>query len=261
MPELPDLEVYKDNVFARISSKRLVDVGVFNYQKVTAPQDFLRDELAGRELLGISRYGKELYFDFGDGRVVTAHLMLNGVMSVIDHAAISTVKFKVFSLVFENEALVFADRGGLCTIRYKPKKSGGPDAFDPKFTQEYFLKTARRKPMANIKAFLIDQSLIKGIGNAYADEILWEARVSPRCLVGKLPEDALCRLYSSIGAVLKNAIEQIKNISPDIISGEERGFLNVHTKTKTQSPTGGQIIVDRVASKITYYTEEQIFYT
>ncbi|MCL2434150.1 MAG: hypothetical protein FWD16_06510 [Clostridia bacterium] len=260
MPELPDLEVYKGNVFDRLSSKKLVGIGVFNFNKVTAPQAFLLEQLHGRCLQSIDRVGKELFFDFGEDRVIAAHLMLNGVMSVVGHAVVDSVKFKVFSLAFEKETLVFADRGGLCTIRYKPPKGSAPDAFDEKFTLDYFLKTAHKKPLINIKAFLIDQKIVKGIGNAYADEILWEARVSPRSLTGKIPDDVLTVLYHAIDTVLKNAVARIKQISPDIISGEERSFLNVHTKTRIESPTGHRIIVDRIVSKITYFTEEQAVY-
>ena len=73
---------------------------------------------------------------------------------------------------FERETLVFSDKDGLCAIKYMPSPGKTPDAFDDAFTLEYFLDTARGKPRVNVKAFLIDQSVVKGIGNAYADEIL-----------------------------------------------------------------------------------------
>lgn len=112
----------------------------------------------------------------------------------------------------------------------------------------------------NIKAFLINQKVVKGIGNAYVDEILWHARVSPHSKVGKIPEEVMVGLYNAINIVLKEAIVSIKAIAPDIISGEERSFLQVHNKSKKQTETGFPIIVERIASKTTYFTEEQIFY-
>ena len=260
MPELPDLEVFKINVFNKITSKRLVGLEVFNQKKVNDSQAKLVSELKGLELLGINRIGKELFFDFGDKKIVAAHLMLNGEMSIVDEADIGEIKYKIFSFNFERESLVFRDMGGLCTIKYMPEISKTPDVFDNTFTLEYFLDIAHKKSRVNVKAFLIDQNIAKGIGNAYADEILWYARISPHSIVGKVPDHVLATLHASIGYVLRNAIESIKIISPNIISGEERSFLTIHNKTKKKSDTGYPIIIEKIASKTTYFTEEQVLY-
>jgi formamidopyrimidine-DNA glycosylase len=260
MPELPDLEIFKSNLSKRLGSKRLTGLNVFNFVKVLVPENFLTDELRGRELLSVNRVGKELYFDFGDSRVVTAHLMLNGEMTIAQKTEVPQIKFKIFSFDFEHESLVFSDEGALCTIKYKPSPNSVPDALDASFTLEYLMRVARRKSRMNVKMLLIDQKIVRGIGNAYVDEILWAARISPHSLIGKIPDDALGCLYNSIGAVLKNAIESIRKISPDIISGEERSFLKVHNKNLNKTETGHKIIVERIASKITYYTDEQELY-
>jgi len=260
MPELPDLEVFKINVFNRLTSKRLIGLEIFNQNKVNNLQAKLIDGLKGRDLLNINRIGKELIFDFGDKKIVTAHLMLNGEMSIVNEADIGEIKYKIFSFYFEKEALVFRDMGGLCTIKYMPEINKTPDVFDDTFTLKYFLDTAHKKPRVNVKAFLIDQNITKGIGNAYADEILWAARISPRSIIGKIPDDVLTTLYKNIGSVLRNAIESIKSISPDIISGEERSFLKVHNKMKKKTETGYPIIIEKIASKTTYFTEEQVLW-
>jgi len=260
MPELPDLEIFKSNIMKRLSSKRLTGLNVFNSAKALFSESSLREELCGRELLDVDRVGKELYFDFGGGRVVSAHLMLNGKMEIVPREAVSSINYKIFSFDFENESLVFSDMGSLCTIKYQPSPDKAPDAFGPAFTLDYFLSAAHKKPRTNVKAFLIDQNIVKGIGNAYADEILWEARISPCSLVGKIPADALAALYNAIGAVLRNAVESIRQICPDIISGEERGFLKVHNKKLKSTETGHRIVIEKIASKTTYYTDEQVLY-
>ena len=261
MPELPDLEVFKDNIYKNLTSKRLVDVNVYNHQKVTTTQNVLTEQLRGRELTAINRFGKELLFDFAEDRIIAVHLMLNGKISIVSDAnAVANIKFKIFSLNFEKEIVVFSDMGSLCTIKYNPLSDGVPDVFGTDFTLAYFLNIAGRKANMNIKAFLINQKIAKGIGNAYVDEILWRARISPRSKVGKIPEAVLVELYHAIEAVLKEAVVSIKAIAPDIISGEERSFLQVHNKSKKQTKTGFPIIVERIASKTTYFTEEQIFY-
>ena len=260
MPELPDLEVFKDNIFNRLTSKRLTGLEVFNPYKMTTPQNVMAEALKGQELLSVNRVGKELFFTFTGGRVISAHLMLNGQISIVCDSDVAGIKFKIFWLKFENETVVFSDRGGLCTIKYMPVVNKVPDAFDAAFTPEYFLNLAKKKPKLNIKAFLIDQSVVKGIGNAYADEILWLARVSPRSQVDKVPIAVMEALYTAIGTVLRQAVASIKAISPNIISGEERSFLKVHNKMKKQTDTGFPILIERIASKITYFTEEQVIY-
>ena len=260
MPELPDLEIYKMNLSKRLKSKRLESVSVFNFRKIIVPETYLSDELRGRELVNIDRIGKELYFDFGDEKIVSAHLMLSGRMDIVQKTDAPKVKYKLFSFNFQDESLVFSDEGGLCAVKYKPAPNNTPDALDASFTLDYFLKAVRKKPKMAIKAFLIDQKIIRGIGNAYVDEILWAARVSPRSAAGKIPDDALVTLYNSIGAVLKNAIDSIKNISGGIISGEERSFLKVHNKFITETETGHKILFERIDSKPTYYTDEQVLY-
>ncbi|MCL2627991.1 MAG: hypothetical protein FWD44_04745 [Oscillospiraceae bacterium] len=260
MPELPDLEVFKVNIFKRLTSKQLAGIEVFNPAKVLATKEFLINNFVGKNLLSIDRLGKELLFNFGDNRVIAAHLMLSGKISIVSEDTVNAIKFKIFSMSFEQETIVFSDMGGLCTIKL-PVPGKAPDAFADTLTLEYFLDIARKKSRSNVKAFLIDQSIVKGIGNAYVDEILWAARISPLSLIGKIPEDKLAILYQSIGTVLSDAIASIKRISPDIISGEERSFLKVHNKAIKETETGYPIIVEKIASKITYHTKEQVVYS
>ena len=154
MPELPDLEVFKDNIYKKLTSKRLVDVKVYNHQKVTTSQNILTEQLKGRELTVINRFGKELLFDFATDRIMAVHLMLSGKIAIVSDAnAVANIRFKIFALNFWNESVVFSDMGGLCTIKYNPPWVGVPDAFSTDFTPEYFIKIARKKAAVNIKAF------------------------------------------------------------------------------------------------------------
>jgi len=261
MPELPDLEVYKGNILNKLTSKRLVALKVFS-QKITTPESVLVEELVGRTLQGITRLGKELLFDFDDNNVIATHLMLNGKIAIADNAMKGEkINSKVLALKFENESLAIYDTGNIgAVVRYKPRFDATPDAFGDNFTLDYFLDVARKKPIMNVKAFLIDQKIVKGIGNAYADEILYSAGISPKSIVGKIPENALAELYSAIGTVLRDAIASIKAVAPDIISGEERSFLRVHTWLKKKTDTGFPIIIETIATKKTYFTEEQVVY-
>ncbi len=261
MPELPDLEVFRENIFKRISSKRLSGLEIFNTKKVICAADDLIKELTGQELLSIGRVGKELWFSFSGSRTLAVHLMLSGKTDIISgQEAVHDIRFKICALEFEHESVVFSDPDGLCTVRYMPQPDGAPDAFDDRFDLSYLLEMARKKTRTNVKSFLTDQKVVKGIGNAYADEILWAARISPHSLMGKIPQEALKTLHHAIGSVLRSAIASIREISPDIISGEERSFLKVHNRRIKKTETGYPVMVEKIASKTTYYTDEQVRY-
>jgi formamidopyrimidine-DNA glycosylase len=138
-------------------------------------------------------------------------------------------------------------------------KSGIPDGMA--VTVDYLEAAFAKRPKALAKAFLIDQERIGGIGNAYSDEILWRAKISPKSLVGKLPPEAIKALAEAIPAVLNEAIAEIRKRRPNAVSGEVRDFLKVHGPGLKVSPTGGRIIKEQVQSKITYYTDEQKLYS
>ncbi|HKN85987.1 MAG TPA: hypothetical protein VJV04_03925 [Nitrospiraceae bacterium] len=124
----------------------------------------------------------------------------------------------------------------------------------------YLRRKIAERRRKEVKAFLIDQSILRGIGNAYVDEILWQARTAPKSVVGKIPDHVVDNLLTSIRSVLIDAIENIKQEKPETFSEEVRGFLRVHNPKRSVSPTGHRIMTEQVASRITYFTEEQVLY-
>ena len=155
--------------------------------------------------------------------------------------------------------MLITDPKGWVKIALNPESHvEAPDALT--ITAEYLHAVFRKQSKMLVKAFLLDQNLIGGIGNAYADEILWKARISPKSVVGKLPPKAIDSLVESIPAVLKEGIEEIRKRRPGIVSGEVREFMKVHGPSLKMSPTGSPIIKELIRSKTTYYTEEQILY-
>jgi formamidopyrimidine-DNA glycosylase len=166
-------------------------------------------------------------------------------------------KYTILEIIFNDDhKLVLTDFQKAVTITLNPEPSDVPDAMADEMNAD-FLKEMLKKKKAIIKNVLLDQHNIRGIGNAYADEILWDAKISPFAVSNKIPEAAIKRLVKSIRSVLKDAEKQILKKEPDIISGEVRDFLPIHNSKKTHSPTGGKIISTTVNSRITYYTEEQ----
>jgi formamidopyrimidine-DNA glycosylase len=258
MPELPDLHVFAKNLRKHILSKPIQDVGLHNMLRINELEANVKQALIDSYIADIKRIGKELFFYLDSGYVFSVHLMLNGKFSIAHKEEIPKIKYKIMSLTFEDgSALTVSDYKGMCKITFRPQITNVPDAFSDGFTREYLLGVAGKNKRMNIKAFLINQKIIKGIGNAYADEILYHANLSPESITGKIPEERLIQLHGAVIRVLQEAIENIERISPDIINGEERSFLKVHNPKLNVTAGGEKIIVRTIASKITYYTRKQ----
>lgn len=258
MPELPDLHVFALNLKKHILNKPVVSASVYNFNKVNVPPEVFANGVVHSEIMDIVRVGKELYFHLSNGNVFSVHLMLSGQFKLSTIEKAGGIQAKIISLAFtDNTALSVSDYKGLCKVTLNPRESNIPDALSEKFDYDYFTGAVKRKPGMNVKAFLIDQNILKGIGNAYADEILWKANISPESVVGKIPDEALYDLFSAIGGVLTDAIENILKIVPDTICGEERSFLKVHNPRKSVTDEGDGIIVKEIAAKKTYYTKKQ----
>ena len=170
-------------------------------------------------------------------------------------------KNKIIELLFEDKTgLALTDWQQYANVKLNPEKPKVPDAFSKEFNVKYLENGFKRYKSKRIKDLLNDQKFVRGIGNAYVDEILWDAKISPYSAAGKIPGKKVKELYSSINKVLVNAEEEIIKREPDIIRGEIRDFLKVHNSKLAHSPTGGVIKKENIGSRITYYTDEQILY-
>ena len=123
-----------------------------------------------------------------------------------------------------------------------------------------FLTEFELKRNKMIKSLLIDQDVIRGIGNSYSDEILWLARISPYSIASAIPETKVKDLYTAIKKILKAEIKNIDKHHPGKVNGEVKEFLVIHTREKTKSPGGAAIIIDQKGMMKTYYTKEQKLY-
>lgn len=257
MPELPDLQVISKNLNEIYSNCCLSSIYLSDKAKTNATIEEFNQLLIGKRVKSISRFGKEIMLLFENESTLVLHLMREGKFSQKDE----DIKNTILKLVFENEkVLVMSDFMGQAKALLNPTFSNVPDPFSDEFTVEYLKQRLIAKKRTVIKAFLIDQANILGIGNAYADEILWETRLSPATKCGSIPDEVIEVLYKKIRLVLESAVEQISEIDPNIISGEIRSFMNVHNKNKKRTSTGYEIITDKIGGKITYYTKEQILY-
>ena len=254
MPELPDLQVFSYNLNKKLAGKTLKKVTIVNEKKLKSSASAFKKALEKHKLKKIERVGKELHFEFDNNAVLGLHLMLRGQLYLFEGK--NDHKYTIIELLFDDDTgLAMADFQGQATPTLNPEERDAPDALSEDVNYKFLKEHLQTK--AAIKNVLLDQHVIRGIGNAYADEILWDAGISPFSISNKIPDNKIKALAKSIKSVLKNAEKQIRKSDPDIISGEVRGFLDIHNSKKKESPTGAAIKHATVGSRKTYYTEEQ----
>ena len=257
MPELPDLHVFSRNLHRILAGRTVQNVAVWRTRRRNFTNEKIAHALQGCALKKVRREGKEVHFHFDNDRRLAVHLMLAGQFDLTTdpHA----IKFARLELEFGGgEWLVVSDPRGWATFTLDPRPETVPDALAAECDVEYLRNALRRNLGVPLKGFLVDQSILRGIGNAYADEILWACRIAPQSLCDRLPEDKVTDLHAAIRDVLTDAIAQIERISPETINGEIRDFLKVHHPERTYCPDGHPIRCETVAMKQTYYCEAQV---
>lgn len=258
MPELPDLTIFVESLQKIIINREITGALFHKKPRLNISSSNFNNRLKDRKIIRITRIGKEILFSLDSGDSFSVHLMLSGGFAVAGEDR--EISFTVMTLNFKDTGSLFViDPKGWVKINMNPDLNvRALDALD--VTSEYLQTSFEKKQRMNIKAFLLDQQIIGGIGNAYSDEILWHARISPKSVVGGIPPEVAVRLADSIKTVLVNAIEYLRKNHTGILSGEVRNFLAVHNPKIKTSPTGYPVLVEQIASKKTYYTEEQVLY-
>ena len=253
MPELPDLQVFARNLNKLFKSKTLEKVEVPHAKKLNVSITELKKALEGAKLNDVKRVGKELHFEFDNKHVLGLHLMLHGEFRLFDEE--NKYKSTIVELYFKGtQGLAVTDFQGAATPTLDPEEKDAPDALD---VDKDYLSGKFSKTKKPVKTVLMDQKVLRGIGNAYADEILWDARISPFSPFNKLPDKAIDKLLKSIKNVLEDAEKQIIKTNPDLLSGEVRDFLKVHLPRQKQTATGAIIHQKELNSRKTYFTDEQ----
>jgi formamidopyrimidine-DNA glycosylase len=117
----------------------------------------------------------------------------------------------------------------------------GPDADDPQLTLERFRERIRRHP-GELKSLLRNPRFVAGIGNAYSDEILWEAQLAPLRRRSTLRPEEVDRLYHAMRSVLADAVMRLRELVPPDIQLQHREFLKVHLRGGEPCPRCGRAL-------------------
>lgn len=256
MPEIPDLEAFSRNLTRQLKGAIVEKLVVHKRARLIPSASAIRKELAGKKLLSVHREGKQLHFSFAGKLVLGVHLMLHGEFR---WESAPKPSYLLAEFHFTNKpTLWITDIHRQATITLRPDKSEVPDVMDKKlgfsFWKSFLAVDAR------VKNHLRNQDLLRGMGNAYTDEILYDARISPFSTSSAIPDAKIRALIRSIRKVYTNAGKQIEKHNPDIIGGEYRAFLKVHNSKRTQSPAGFPVRSAVISGSKTYYTDEQILY-
>jgi formamidopyrimidine-DNA glycosylase len=258
MPEIPDLEIFARNLLKVFKNKTLEKLEVVVPRKLKVPEDDLIAAFEGHQLQDVKREGKTLQLHFGGGNVLGVHLMLHGRLHPLGGE--EEVKFQIIRFWFKGgEGFAVTDWQKQATPTLNPESSKVPDALAKEMNLAYFKKIVTGSE-AHIKNLLMDQKKIRGLGNAYADEILWLARIHPFSISNKIPEDKIGELHKAIHNVLDEETKALGKAIPESYTIELRDFLKIHHHGLEKSPTGYEIKTQKNEGRNTYFTEEQELY-
>jgi formamidopyrimidine-DNA glycosylase len=259
MPEIPDLQVFKDNLNKMLKGHTLENIEAYDSKGPDSKE--LQRMLKGEKLTEITREGKELYFHFPNDHILSLHLMLTGKLK-LEHKEKKPGNALAL-LQFEPDIFLYiVDRPGYIRafLTLDPEPPAAPDVYDKGFTLDYFKEKLDKHKKMTIKGLMVDAKIMRGIGNAYVDEILWKSKVSPMSKAGNLPDDVVKTIFKNIPKVLQDAEKYIRSVAPDSINDKIRDFLGVHNYHKTETPTGFEIKKIKVGGRDTFYTDEQVLY-
>ena len=267
MPELPEVETVRRGLEPVLSGRVLERATILD-GRLTAPDDPLAValELDGERFLGVDRRGKYLLFRFHTGRTLVSHLRMTGSFLYTSVAVPGPVNLRAKWELDDGAVVFYADQRRFGTWRLvEPggldeylRLRAGPEPLDGLWTAEQ-LRAATRRRRAPIKALLLDQLVVAGVGNIYADEALWEARVHPLRPGNRLEMAAVRRLHAAVIAVLERGIAaqgaSIRNYrGADGSSGSMQERFNVYGREGLPCPRCGTPIAKiRLAGRGTHF--------
>ena len=212
MPELPEVETVRRSLEPYITSRTITGVKVRERRlRYPVAMDF-ESRLRNRAFRGIERLGKYLLFRLDNSDTMLAHLGMSGSFH-LRHKSVSAQRHDhVFIEIDTEDALVLNDprRFGLVKIGkgydFEELKKMGPDPLSLRWTVDDWRQFLRKR-RTPIKNLLMDQTFIAGIGNIYANEMLFVAGIRPRRMAARLSRRELAQLDQALHSVLSRAVD------------------------------------------------------
>lgn len=280
MPELPEVETVKRGLNERILGRSIKDVKFDNAKSFPNSKNDIEAFIIGADVSAVRRRAKVLLIDLTSGYTLVTHLKMTGQLVYVgadrfgaghpsdslvgglpDKSTRVTITFSDGSKLFFNDQRKFGWMK-LIPSQEVPEipfmKKVGPEPLEDDFTAEVFKKRLSRRPRTNIKAAILDQTVLAGVGNIYADEALWGAKINPRRLVGSLSEEEIKLLHSEIRYVMNLSIEKGGSTNRNYVNADgKRGsymdFARVFRREGQECSRCGSVIEKtRVAGRGTH---------
>lgn len=242
MPELPEVETVRRGLHQLIIGKIVQAETHDNPKSFPNTKADVKAFLVGSKISAVRRRAKVLLIDLSSGYSLVIHLKMTGQMvyrgeqtfgaghpndsligTLPDKSTRVTLKFSDDSKVFFNDQRKFGWMRLLPTLEVPNidfMKKVGPEPLGDEFTPKIFIGRIKKRANTTIKAALLDQTVLAGIGNIYADECLWGAKIHPASRVRDVPDNKLKTLYEEIRFVLNLAIEKGGSTDRNYVNAE-----------------------------------------
>lgn len=267
MPELPEVETVKNTLKPKLINKKITNIKIYHNNIIEYPEvETFSKKIINQKIIDISRYGKWLIFVLEDYYLLS-HLRMEGkyffknkedeltkhehvVITLDDKIELRYHDVRKFGKMLLIEKDKIKEIGPLVDLGYEP--------WDEKLNTDYLKEKYKNKSLP-IKTVLLDQTIITGIGNIYADEILFLSKINPEKKANILVEKELEKIIKYTKIVLEEAITQggstIRSYtSVDGVHGLFQQKLNVHTKAGQKCPSCNTTILKiKVGGRGTYY--------
>ncbi len=230
MPELPEVETVKRGLSNYLVGQRILKLDVLRKKSFQSDKSSANAFLIGAKVTSVSRRAKLLLIELSSNYTMAIHLKMTGQLvyrsekgdrfgaghpndSLISSLPDTTTRV-IFTL--DKGKLFFNDQRVFGWIKLIPTpeienfefiKKLGPEPLEKAFTNEVFIKQVRRRNKSQIKPVILDQTVLAGVGNIYADEALWTAKIHPQTRVYQLSDSQLVKLRKAIVEVLNIGIE------------------------------------------------------
>lgn len=237
MPELPEVETTLRGVAPHVVGRTIAAVRVFDRRLRWPVPAGLEKRLAGLAINGVERRSKYLLFRTAAGTLIV-HLGMTGSLRVHRVAPPRRAHDHVDIVLDDGTTLRYHDPRRFGAMLWMPADAQGhplldrlgPEPFDPAFDAEYLFRATRGKRAA-IKLALMDNHIVVGVGNIYANEALFRAGIRPGVAAGRVSKPRLARLVAAVREVLSEAIAKGGSTLRDYVdSAGEPGYfqLNYH---------------------------------
>jgi formamidopyrimidine-DNA glycosylase len=213
MPELPEVEYVARQLREALIGRRIVGAEVHWERSIArpTPREFA-ERVAGQRVMGIDRRGKYLLIALSEGDTLGVHRRMSGNLTFAP-PGVEVPYARVRLLLDDGRQLVYNDprKFGRLMLLARDELPGvlsalGPEPLDPAFTPEVLAERLANRPRA-IKALLLDQSVVAGLGNIYADEALFRAGINPLRPAASLTPAEVAALHTGIQGALRTGIE------------------------------------------------------